>query len=88
MLLPHGCAIITIFEGMMLLQATDNLVEIIAMILLPLAVLMCAYALLVFVWRAHAIAKKQVCFWIAKTTFSNVCSSITAASCSYRKPCS
>ena len=42
-------------------QATDNLVEIIAMILLPLSVLMCAYALMVFVWRAQAIAKKQVC---------------------------
>ena len=31
------------------------------MILLPLAVLMCAYALMVYVWRAQAIAKKQVC---------------------------
>lgn len=41
-------------------RATDNLVEIIAMILLPLAVLMCAYALMVYIWRAHAIAKKQV----------------------------
>ena len=30
------------------------------MILLPVAVLMCSYALLVFVWRAQAIAKKQV----------------------------
>ena len=41
-------------------QPTENLVEIIAMILLPVAVLMVAYALLVFVWRAKAIAKKQV----------------------------
>ena len=43
----------------MVLQSTDNLVEIIAMILLPLSVVMCAYALMVYVWRAHAIAKKQ-----------------------------
>ena len=41
-------------------QPTDNLVEIIAMILLPVAVLMCAYALMVFIWRSKAIAKKQV----------------------------
>ena len=36
------------------------LVEVIALILLPVAVLMCAYALVVFVWRSKAIAKKQV----------------------------
>ena len=36
------------------------LVEVIALILLPVAVLMCAYALIVFVWRSKAIAKKQV----------------------------
>ena len=41
-------------------QPTENLVEIIALILLPVAVLMVAYALMVFVWRAKAIAKKQV----------------------------
>lgn len=41
-------------------QPTENLVEIIAMILLPVAVLMVAYALMVFVWRSKAIAKKQV----------------------------
>ena len=41
-------------------QPTENLVEIIAMILLPVAVAMVAYALLVFVWRSKAIAKKQV----------------------------
>lgn len=41
-------------------QPTENLVEIISMILLPVAVLMVAYALLVFVWRSKAIAKKQV----------------------------
>ncbi|EIE21857.1 hypothetical protein COCSUDRAFT_47964 [Coccomyxa subellipsoidea C-169] len=41
-------------------QATDYLVETIALILLPVAVLMCAYALTVFIWRARAISKKQV----------------------------
>ena len=41
-------------------QVADNLVEVIALILLPLAVLMCAYALTVFVWRSRAIAKKTV----------------------------
>lgn len=43
-------------------QPTENLVEIIAMILLPVAVLMVGYALMVFVWRSKAIAKKQVNF--------------------------
>ncbi len=42
-------------------QATDYLVETIALILLPVAVLMCAYALTVFIWRARAISKKQAC---------------------------
>lgn len=41
-------------------QFTDYLVETISLILLPVAVLMCAYALTVFIWRARAIAKKQV----------------------------
>ncbi|KAK9918747.1 hypothetical protein WJX75_006519 [Coccomyxa subellipsoidea] len=41
-------------------QATDYLVETIALILLPVAVMMCAYALTVFIWRARAISKKQV----------------------------
>lgn len=30
------------------------------MILLPVAVLMCAYALVVFLWRGSQIARKQV----------------------------
>jgi uncharacterized membrane protein YidH (DUF202 family) len=34
--------------------------DIIAMILLPVAVLMCAYALVVFLWRSGQIARKQV----------------------------
>lgn len=41
-------------------QFSDYLVEVIALILLPVAVLMCAYALTVFIWRARAISKKQV----------------------------
>lgn len=39
---------------------TENLVEIIALILLPVAILMCAYALVVFIWRAQQIEKKHV----------------------------
>ena len=31
----------------------------IALILLPVAILMCAYALVVFIWRAKAIGRKQ-----------------------------
>ena len=42
------------------MQFTDYLVSTISLILLPVAVLMCAYALTVFIWRARAIAKKQV----------------------------
>ena len=37
-----------------------RLVEVIALLLLPVAVLMCAYALFVFVWRSRAISRKQV----------------------------
>ncbi len=33
--------------------------EMIALILLPVAILMCAYALVVFIWRAKAIGRKQ-----------------------------
>ena len=33
---------------------------VISMILLPLAVLMCAYAMVVFLWRGSRIAQKQV----------------------------
>ena len=33
--------------------------DIIAMILLPVAVLMCGYALMVFLWRGSQIARKQ-----------------------------
>ena len=41
-------------------RGAEHLVEIIAMILLPVAVVMVGYALVVFIWRSKAIAKKQV----------------------------
>ena len=37
----------------------ENVPDIIAMILLPVAVLMCGYALMVFLWRGSQIARKQ-----------------------------
>lgn len=39
---------------------SDHTVEIIAAILLPVAIVMCVYALTVFIWRSKAISKKQV----------------------------
>lgn len=47
------------------LQGSDHTVEIIAAILLPVAILMCVYALTVFIWRSKAISKKQVSTSIA-----------------------
>jgi uncharacterized membrane protein YidH (DUF202 family) len=41
-------------------QGSEHIVEVIALILLPVAILMCAYALVVYVWRAKAITRKQV----------------------------
>lgn len=38
---------------------SKHLVELIALILLPLGMVMCVYALWVFVWRAQGIAKKR-----------------------------
>lgn len=38
-----------------------HLVELIALIMLPLGMFMCVYALYIFTWRAHNIAKKKVC---------------------------
>ena len=43
-------------------QVSANLVEIIALVLLPLAVFICAYATLVFVWRNSQIALKQAAY--------------------------
>ena len=56
-------------------QGTDHTVEIIAAILLPVAILMCAYALTVFIWRAKAITKKQVCpvFWASCNLMLSSC---------------
>ena len=42
------------------MQGSDHTVELIAAILLPVAIIMCGYALTVFIWRAKAITKKQV----------------------------
>ncbi len=44
----------------MCMQGSDHTVEIIAAILLPVAILMCIYSLTVFIWRSKAISKKQV----------------------------
>ena len=40
----------------------EGVPEIIAMILLPVGVLMCGYALMVFLWRSSQIARKQASF--------------------------
>lgn len=37
-----------------------HLIEIIALILLPVAIAMCGYAIFVFVWRSDMISKKRV----------------------------
>ena len=38
----------------------SHLVEIVALILLPVAIAMCGYAIFVFIWRSQMIAKKRV----------------------------
>lgn len=43
-----------------------NVPDIIAMILLPVAVLMCGYALMVFLWRGSQIARKQASFAVSR----------------------
>lgn len=37
-----------------------HLVEVIALLLLPVAIAMCGYAIFIFVWRSEMIAKKRV----------------------------
>ena len=37
-----------------------HLVEVIALILLPVAIAMCGYSIFVFIWRSDMIAKKRV----------------------------
>ena len=54
-------------------QGIGDTTDIIAMILLPVAVLMCGYALVVFLWRGSQIARKQV-----KTGFATGCRDPTA----------
>lgn len=49
-----------LLTGCVCLQGSDHTVELIAAILLPVAIVMCAYALTVFIWRAKAITRKQV----------------------------
>lgn len=44
------------------LQLSRNLVEIISLLLLPLAVFIVGYALLVFIWRNSQIALKQASY--------------------------
>ena len=50
--------LVIVFSGC--IQGSDHTVEIIAAILLPVAILMCVYSLTVFIWRSKAISKKQV----------------------------
>jgi hypothetical protein len=35
-------------------------VEVIALLLLPVAIAMCGYAIFIFIWRSQMIAKKRV----------------------------
>lgn len=39
---------------------SGHLVEIIALLLLPVAIGMCGYAIFIFIWRSEMIAKKRV----------------------------
>ena len=39
----------------------NDMIDFVAMILLPVAVLICGYALMVFIWRSGEIRSKQVC---------------------------
>jgi hypothetical protein len=39
---------------------SGHLVEVIALLLLPVAIAMCGYAIFIFVWRSQMIAKKRV----------------------------
>jgi hypothetical protein len=39
---------------------SGHLVEIIALLLLPVAIAMCGYAIFIFIWRSQMIAKKRV----------------------------
>jgi hypothetical protein len=46
---------------LLLLQGlSGHLVEVIALLLLPVAIGMCGYAIFIFIWRSQMIAKKRV----------------------------
>jgi hypothetical protein len=50
-----------------------HLVEIIALILLPVAICMCGYAIFIFKWRSDMIAKKRVsCYITCYNRFEHV----------------
>ena len=57
------------------------------MILLPVAILMCGYALLVFVWRAQAIAKEQVWHLFIPTEAHCACEPIVCSKASASPSC-
>ncbi len=56
-----------------------HLVEIIALILLPVAVMMCGYALLTFVWRSHLIQRKTVGQFDDRVGPIGLCATVVAA---------
>ena len=58
------------------------------MILLPVAILMCGYALLVFVWRAQAIAKKQVRHLNSPFAAHSACEPVVCSKASASPSCS
>ena len=60
-------------------QLTNHLVEFIALVLLPLAVLMVAYALLVFVWRNSQIALRQASYIDDRRGPLLLCGAVVAA---------
>lgn len=68
----QGCAVPTINLLLLLLLLaaccccpppqglSGHLVEVIALLLLPVAIAMCGYAIFIFIWRSQMIAKKRV----------------------------
>ncbi|GFH26352.1 vacuolar transporter chaperone 4, partial [Haematococcus lacustris] len=67
--------------GMETHALSRNLVEIIALILLPLAMAMCAYALYTFSWRASNIAKKKTTHFDDRYGPLVLCSAVVVALC-------
>ena len=56
-------SIATAMIGVSTGSSDDSSTTLIAMVLLPVAVLMCGYALVVFHWRANAIKKKEELYY-------------------------